>query len=82
MLWERGAICINKASVPWEKPSMLNSSIARAKRRTGCHLQGDFYTDVTNAGHRNKTETEESAEQASLNCPLSLTKRNFSYALG
>ena len=36
------------------------------------------------AGHRNKTstETEESAEQASLNCPLSLTKRNFSYALG
>lgn len=63
---------------------MLNSSIARAKRRTGCHLQGDFYTDMTNAGHRNKTstETEESAEQVSLNCPLSLTKRNFSYALG
>lgn len=50
----------------------------------GYHSQGDFYIGVTNAGHSNKTstETEESAEKAFLNCPLSLARRNFSYAPG
>lgn len=62
---------------------MLNFFIAKKQEEMGYYLQSDFYIEVTNAAHSNKTSmmTEEKSKWVFLNCSLLLAKWNLSCIL-